>query len=134
MRVSRTRLQSAIEIDFDVAIGADRQLVLTDLIAFRQIRIEIVLARENARSSDFAMGRQAGLDCEIDDFFVQHRQDSGKTSANRAGVFIGCATELGRTAAKNFRFGEQMGVNFQSDDALVFHVNTNRKWRIENRG
>ncbi len=80
------------------------------------------------------MGRQPGPDREIDDFFVEHRQDSGKTGANRTGVFIGCATELGRTATKNFRLGEQMGVNFQSDDALVFHVITDRRWRIEYRG
>ena len=79
-------LRRAVQLDVDVAAGADRQLVLANLIALGQIRIKVILAGENARPRDFAMGRQTGFDGEFDDSFVQHRQNAGKTGAHRASV------------------------------------------------
>ncbi len=37
----------AVEIDLDLALAHDRMLVLRDLVALRQVRIEIVLAVED---------------------------------------------------------------------------------------
>ena len=66
-------LQRAIHFDVDVAAGADGQLVLANLITLGQIRVEVILAGEDARPRDFTVGRQTGFDGEFDDSFVQHR-------------------------------------------------------------
>ena len=41
-------LHLAIQFDVDVAAGTDGQLVLANLIAFGQIRVEVILAGEDA--------------------------------------------------------------------------------------
>ena len=60
-RVMPTRfLRAVIEHDVERALRDDRQLVLADLVALRQVRIEVVLAREHrvrARSSRRSRGR-----------------------------------------------------------------------------
>ena len=94
--------RAAIRFDVDVAAGADGQFVLADLITLGQIRIEIVLAREDARTRDFAVGRQTGFDGEFDDSFVQHRQNAGKTSAYRTGILVGIAGRTGSNSRRRF--------------------------------
>jgi hypothetical protein len=49
----------AIDLDVDATLGADRQLVLADLIALGQVRVEVVLARPAAHRRDRAVRRQS---------------------------------------------------------------------------
>ena len=46
------RLRLAVDVDLDLALADDRLLVLADLVALRQIRIEVVLAVEDALQVD----------------------------------------------------------------------------------
>ena len=58
---------------------------------------------------------------------------TGKTPgkpAQTGQVFcVGLAAKLGRTAAEDFRLGEQLSVNFETDDAFVFHDDNKLKMR-----
>ena len=124
---------SSIDLDVDITTSAYGQFVLANLIALGQIGIKIVFTSKDARRCDRAVGSQACFDCKLNDLFVEHRQNSRKSGAYRAGVLIRFATELGRTTAEDLRLCEQLGVNFESNDRFVFHkVRTSRMRRIEN--
>src|SRR3990172_7773342 len=114
-------LDRAVDRDVDVAVGTDRKFVLADLIALGQIGIEIVLARQNARSSNLTTSGEAGAYGELNDSLVQYRQDAGKPRADRTGVLIRCLAKFSRATAENLRVGKQLGVDLQSDDGLVVH-------------
>ena len=51
---------AAVEVDHDLALADDRRLVLADLIALRQIRIEIVLAVEHRAQIDLRVEAEPG--------------------------------------------------------------------------
>ena len=44
-----------VKSDVDVAVGADGKFVLADLIAFRQIGVKVVFARQTAPTRDLAV-------------------------------------------------------------------------------
>ena len=46
------------QLDLDPAVAAQRQLVLGDLIALRQVRVMVVLTRKDRRLRDLAVERQ----------------------------------------------------------------------------
>src|SRR5581483_648792 len=96
-----------------------------------QVGVKIILAREHDLARDLAVRRQSGPDRELDDFFVEHRQDAGKAGAHRAGVVIGRRAEAGRAAAEDFRLGENLGVDFQADDGLVAKKKKKKKLKIK---
>jgi len=77
------------------------------------------------------MASQPCFDRKLDDLFVEHRQNSRKAGANRAGVLIRFAAELGRTTAEDLGLCAQLGVDLESNDRLVFHKLTES--RIDNR-
>ncbi len=108
----------AVHRDLDRAAGADRQLVLADLIALGEIGIEVVLARPPAALGDAAAGGEAGTHRELDDPPIQHRQHAGHAEADGAGVMVGRRAELRRAAAEDLRFGQQLGVDLEADDGL----------------
>ena len=69
------RLRRAVlEHDLDAAVCDDRQLVLADLIALRQVGIEVVLAREHRAARDRAARREAELDRHAHGLGVEHGQ------------------------------------------------------------
>ena len=71
------RLHAAVfQHDIDVSVVHDRQLVLTDLIALRQVRVEVVLAREHRTFGYLTVSRQAELDRHVHRLPVEHRQDT----------------------------------------------------------
>ena len=56
MRVNRTAFGDPVHSDFDVAVGADREFILADLIAFGQVGIKVIFARENGSTARFRSG------------------------------------------------------------------------------
>ena len=111
----------AVDFDFKMAVCGDGQLVLGNLIAFWQIRVEIVLAGEPARFFYGAMGGQRHFNGVVHHFSVQHRQYAGHAQAHGTGVGVGRRAKSGRTAAENFGLGFELGVDFESDDGGEFH-------------
>ena len=63
-----------VEQDLDLALADQRVVELADLIALRQIGVEIVLAVEPAPAVDHRVERHAGAHRLADAFAVGHRQ------------------------------------------------------------
>ena len=68
------------------------------------------------------MHGKAGLDRVIHHLAVEHRQCAGQTHADRAALGVGCRAEGGGTAAEDFGFGFQFGVDLQADDHFITFV------------
>src|SRR5881392_1834776 len=72
--------------DHDLSALYDGNLVLTDLIALRQVGIEVVLAREHAPLVDRSADGQAKADGALDRALVQHRQHARQGDVDRRGL------------------------------------------------
>src|SRR5579872_3681535 len=106
--------------EHNVAILRERILVLTDLIAFRQIWIIVVLSIELREQRDIAVEGLADQNTALDSLRVWHRQRPGKSQANGAGMGIWLlAKVIAATPAKHFGRGTQLYVNFQSNNEFI---------------
>ena len=86
-RVTPTVLTSTvIEHDGERPFADDRLLVLADLIALRQIGIEIVLAREDRAARNRCADGESELDRHSHGFRVQHRQHPGVGEIDQTGL------------------------------------------------
>ena len=116
-----TAARRAAALVVDPARRRERPLVLRDLVALRQVRIEVVLAREDRLDLHRAAERVRGARAELDDPPVQDRQRARQAEADRADVRVRRRAEAGAAAAEDFRLREQLRVNFQTDDRLEGH-------------
>ena len=107
--------------DFQFAMLNNRQIQLTDLIAFGQIRIEIVFTVEHVFLIDFRIQSQTEFDGFFDDFAVHYRQYARQRTLNHAGVGIRLGTECSGCAAEDFGLGVELDVDFQSDYGFPSH-------------
>ena len=65
-----------------------RQLVLTDLVAFRQIGIKVILAREHRTARHRGAYAKPKFDRHAHGFRVQYRQHAGIRQINQAGLTV----------------------------------------------
>src|SRR4029077_18231631 len=96
------------------------QFVLRDLVALGQVRIKIIFAREARVLVHSAVDGQSGAHGHFNGALVENGQRAGKTEADGADVGVRRIAETRGAAAENFRFGEELDVDFQADDRLVF--------------
>src|SRR4029077_3526841 len=68
--------------------AAEGRLVLADLVALRQVGIEVVLAGEDGALGDLAVEGEAEQDRHLDRALVRDGQRAGMCQANRAGVGV----------------------------------------------
>ena len=107
---------AALEIDGDLALADDRLLVLADLVALRQVGIEIVLAVEHRLQIDLGLQPQPGAHGLAHALLVDHRQHAGHGGVDQRDVAVGRAAEFGRGAGKQLRLGGDLGMDFHADD------------------
>jgi hypothetical protein len=103
----------------DMAVLGDGLVVLRNLVALRQVRIEVVLAREDGRLAHLAIQRQPRLHRHFHDAAIQHRQRAGHAEANRTDVGIGLGTETGGATTENLGLGGELDVHLKADHGLV---------------
>ena len=72
------------EIDHDVAVRAERKVVLRDLIAFDEVGIEIVLAVELRKAGNLAVESEAGNRAELDILAARDRHGAGQSETDGA--------------------------------------------------
>ena len=113
-------LGAAVVFDFDPATGSERELKLGDLVALRKIGIEIVFAGEAGAFVDGTVEGQGGAHAQFDSAFVEDRKSAGESETDGASVGIGRVAEARGATAKDFGMGEELRVDFQADDDLVF--------------
>src|SRR5664279_5087443 len=103
----------AIHLDVEVALDAQRFVVLRDLIVLRHVGIEVVLASEPAPWRDAAMQREPDANRRLDRDRVGHGQRTGQAKAGRAGVRVWCGTEGGGATAEHLRAGAEFDVGLE---------------------
>ena len=107
-----------VDVDLDFTRADDRLLVLRDLIALRQVGIEVVLAVEHRDEIDLRFQPQAGAHGLRDASLVDHRQHAGHGRIDEGDMAIGLAAEFGRGAGKQLRLGGDLRVHLQADHHL----------------
>ena len=112
---------AVFEHDVDSAAVHDRQLVLADLIALRQIRIEVVLAREHGAPRDLAARREAELDGHRDGFGVQHGQHARVAQVDEARLTVRRRAVGRRRAGEDLGLGRELRVDLEADDDFPIH-------------
>ena len=112
---------AVFEHDVDSAAVHDRQLVLADLIALRQIRVEVVLAREHGAPRDLAVRREAELDGHRDGFGVQHGQHARVAQVDEARLTVRRRAVSRRRAGEDLGFRRELRVDLEADDDFPVH-------------
>ena len=112
----------SVHLDIQMAVFADRQIILGCLEILGQIRIIIVFPVKFAVPGDLAVQRQSRAHRKFKDLFIQHRQDPRKAEAYRAYIGIRLCAERGLAAAENLRGRAKFRMDFQSDDGFIFHT------------
>jgi len=104
------------QFDNDLALADDWRLVLADLVALRQIRIEIVLPVEGRLQVDLCFQAEAGADRLRHALLVDDGQHAGHRRIHQRDVIVWRAAEFSRGARKQFGVRGHLGVDFQPDD------------------
>ena len=103
-------------VDDHHALADDRVLVLRDLIALRQIGIEIILAVEDRAQIDLRLEPEAGADRLLDAFLVDDRQHAGHGGVDERDVIVWRAAILRRGAGEELGVARHLRVDFHADD------------------
>ena len=115
-----------ITLDCEVAIFAERYIILRDLIAFHQVRVGIVLAVELRVGRDVAVKGKSRHDGIGYGLPVDDRQDARHAHTNRAYVGIGGSIGIACAArTKHFTFCQELRVYFKAYDNLEICFNIN---------
>src|SRR5205085_9633754 len=104
LRTPFNRMTSFITLgshDLKVAVSRERLIVLRDLIALRQIGIEIILAGEDRLVVDVQSKRERGARSEFDHATLQHGQRTGQAETRRTSVRVWLVAETSCTAAED---------------------------------
>ena len=109
---------AAVEIDLDHALAHDRVLVLRDLVALRQVLIEVILAVEDGAQIDLGVETETGPDRLLHTALVDHGQHAGHGGVDQRHLGVGIGTERRRRAGEELGVGNHLGMDFQPQDDL----------------
>lgn len=102
----------------DLALADDRVLVLRDLVALRQVRIEIVLPVEDRAIVDLCLQAQAGAHGLLDAFLVDDRKHARHCGIDERNIGIRLRSELGRRTGEQLRIAQHLRMDLHADDDL----------------
>jgi hypothetical protein len=100
----------------DLALADDRLLELRNLVALRQVRIEIVLAVEDASVVDLRLQPEAGAHGLADALLVDDGQHAGHGGIDQRDIGVRLGAEFGRGAGEQLGIGNHLGMDFHADD------------------
>ena len=104
------------EVDLDLPLADDRALVLGNLIALRQVGIEVVLAVEGRAAVDLGLEAEAGAHRLSHAFAVDDRQHARHRRVDERNMRVGLAAERRRSAGEQLRARGHLGVDLEPDD------------------
>jgi hypothetical protein len=93
---------------------------LGDLVALGQVGVEVIFAGEDGAFPDLAVEGERGEGGEFDGALVENGERSGEAEADRADVGVGRSAEFVGAAAEGLGLGEELDVDLETDDRLVF--------------
>ena len=102
--------------DHDGALADDRLLVLRNLVALRQVRVEIVLPVEHGFEVDPGLQPKAGADRLPHAFLVDDRQHPRHRRVDEADIVVRLGAELRRRSGEQLRLRQHLGVDLHADD------------------
>ena len=94
---------------------------LADLVAFRQVGVEITLAHKQGVLGNARANGQSKSNGHIDSLAVEHRQHAGQAGVNRTNMAVGLWAITSICRRKDFALRLESGVDFQPDDRLPLH-------------
>src|SRR5581483_8584666 len=104
----------------ELPAGAQRLVVLADLVRLRVVGIEVLLAVEDGALRDLAVEREPQLDRLLHRPPVRHRQRTRECEAHRARLRVRLAAEAVAAAAEHLRLRLQLHVDLEADHGLPF--------------
>ena len=107
-------------IENDLSLAHDGIAELGNLVALRQIGIEIVFAVEDRIPIDLRLDAEPGPHRLFDGFFVDHRQHPRHRRIDQRDLRVGCGAKAGGGAGKQFCLGDHLGMNLEPDHNLPF--------------
>ncbi len=122
-------LFGATDFNFQPAVGSERQFVLRDLIALGEVRVEVVFPGKTRAFLNRAIQGERGAHGHFHSALVQYGESSRQAEAHWADVGIRRVAKAGGAAAEDFRLGQELDVDFQTDDRLIFRLQFRRHSR-----
>ena len=116
----------AVGFDLQPATGGERQFVLGNLVALGEVGIEIVFASEAGMVVDRAVQGERGAHGHLDGALVEHGQSAGEAEADGTDIGVRRIAEASGAAAEDFCAREELDVDLQADDGLVFGEHVGR--------
>ena len=110
--------RAVVEHDLQPAFLHDRLLVLADLIALRQIGIEVVLAREHRAARDRRADREAELHRHAHRVAIQHRQHARIAEVDEIRLRVRRSAVGSRRAREDLAARRELRVDLQTDDSF----------------
>ena len=108
--------RGARELDLDLAADDDREILLSELVVLRIIRVEIVLTVPSAALRDLRAHDEAEEDGLLDRLAVHHRQRAGESEDDRVDLFVGFLAEAPGGRREDLGAGVQLHVDLEADD------------------
>src|SRR5262249_5359301 len=108
--------------NLDESVLRQRPVVLRDLIAFRQVRVKIILAGPLRFRVDRAIQADSRLDRHGYSDAIQYRQGAGQTQTPPARIHVGRVAGARGTRTEKFGPSEELGVTFQPNDSFILRI------------
>ena len=109
-----------VQADLDLPLAHQRVEELADLIALRQIGVEIVLAVEARPFVDHRADRHAGAHRLADALLVRRGQHARHRRIDQAHLAVRLRAERGRRAREELGVGSDLRMDFEADHDLPF--------------
>ena len=103
------------QVDRDLALADDRMLVLADLVALRQVGVEVVLAVEDRALVDLGVEAEPGANRLAHAFLVDHWQHARHRRVDQADMGVRLAAEGGRGAREQLGVGRHLRMDLETD-------------------
>ena len=103
------------QFNINRAFANNGMRVLADLIALRQIGIEVILAIKTGPEIDLGIQAKPGAHGLRHAFMVDHRQHTGEARINKGNLGIRFRAKGRRRAGKQLGVGGDLGMNLKPD-------------------
>ena len=108
--------------DLQPPAGAEREVVLADLVVLGQVGIVVVLPVPLGEAGDLGMERDRRLERQLERLAVHDRQGPRHPERDRVGLRVGRQPELGPARREHLALGGELDVDFEADDDRIVHV------------
>ena len=109
---------AVVAVDLDAAVEAERLVVLADLVALREVGIEVVLAVPLRELGDVAAQGESRADGQPDRLAVEHRQCAGQAHDHRVDLRVRIGAVVVGAGGEALRLRLELEVHLHADEHL----------------